>query len=982
MTIREAYEKLLDRELPDATGGNPNVSTVCFCHDDQHNSCSINVENGGWFCHATGNKGYLAQAIMEVRGVDQAAARALVKEWKVEEGTYTPKEQKEQPPIDARVRDTYIRNLNADTVRREQAQKKFGWNPDTVKRFGIGWSPETGRFTLPIEDEAGQIRNIRMYDPDSKGVNKMISWKSGYGSPARLYPIDQLKKKTIVICEGEKDCVLMNQYIDRFGPDDWGAVTGTGGAGTWRDAWNEKFQGKDVIIIYDRDQAGVANAQAVASKLVTHALSVKVITLDITEPADADITNYFQDSGKGWDDMALLIEETDQFTDTTQRQKVPRKVDDTVYEPHLSEASEDRYAHKRLKLRVMVAGKELAPFMVPRDVSYVCGMDYGKGCMSCSVRTRQGLLEHTFQPDDPVIVEMTRISKEGLDHFMRKHLHVNGKCPRVTTTVENHQNVEEVTLVPELEFSDISKEYVSRVGYVSEHGVQANRSYVMHGTTVPHPRSQHTVHFIHRVEPAQDNIDDFQMDDKKKKALEIFQPGTGQSVADKFDEISHDLVNNVTKIYGREDLIKAIDLCYHSVLSFNFQDKPVEKAWGDILVIGDTRTGKTETIHSLIYHYKLGEMSVGENTSFAGLVGGLKQGSNRQWSITWGRIPLNNRRLLVIDETSGLALETIQNMSGIRSNGVAEMVKIETQRTAARTRLVWLSNPRADKSMAQYGYGVEAVKELIGRPEDIARFDFVVTSATNEVPINVINMQHHVTVPHVFTSDLCRTLVLWAWSRKPENVIFSDAATKRVLELATEQSARYVSDGGIPLVEGGNHRIKLAKLAVAAEARTFSTDDGVRVLVEDQHAEFAAKFLDACYDKRSLDYSGWSAVRIAARRLDDKTKKKVIEWIAKYPDYAELWMTKDELRIDDFKTQFDMETKDARQKIIVPLTKQKMIDKGRHSAYVKTPAFIQILKDEIGDRLLNPPPAGSNGAGPGQVDDDDDDDDDDDGIPF
>lgn len=976
MTIREAYEKLLGRELPDTTGSNPNVSTVCFCHDDQHNSCSINVENGGWFCHATGNKGYLQQAVMAVESVDQVEARRILKEWKVEEGVVEPRERKEQPPIDARVRDTYVRNLNSDAVRREQAHKRFGWNPETLRRFGIGWSPETERYTIPILDEAGQIRNIRMYGPDSKGIDKMISWKSGYGSPARLFPVDQLKKQTIVLCEGEKDCILMNQVLDRFGPDDWGAVTGTGGAGTWRDPWSERFQGKDVVIVYDRDQAGISNAQSIASKLLPHATSVRVVTLDITEPADADVTNYFQDSGKGWDDLLQLIEETELFTDTTQRQKAPRQVDDTVYEPHLSEASEDRYAHKRLKLRVMVAGKELAPFMVPRDVTFACGMDFGKGCAACAVRTRQGLLEHTFQPDDPVIVEMTRISKNDLSTFIRRTLGVNQKCPKVAEQIENHQNVEEVTLVPELEFSDVSKEYVSRVAYVSEHGVQANRSYVMHGTTLPHPRSQHTVHFVPRTEPAQDNIDDFQMDDKKMKALDVFKVGSNQTVADKFQEIAHDLSYNVTKIYGREDLIKAIDLCYHSVLSFSFQEKPVEKAWGDVLVIGDTRTGKTETVHSLIYHYKLGEMSVGENTSFAGLVGGLKQGTNRQWSITWGRIPLNNRRLLVIDEASGLPLETIQNMSGIRSNGIAEMVKIETQRTAARTRLVWLSNPRADKSMAQYGYGVEAVKELIGRPEDIARFDFVVTSATNEVPLDEINAERHATVPHVYTSDLCRTLVLWAWSRRPEHVVFSTAATKKVLELATAQSRRYVSDGGIPLVEGGNHRIKLAKLSVAAACRTFSTDDGERVLVDESHVEFASEFLDQCYDKRSLDYAGWSAVRIAARRLDDKTVKKVHDWIQSHPDYAELWMTKDELRIDDFKTQFDLETKDARQKIIVPLNKWKMIDKGRHSAYVKTPAFIQMLKDEIGDRLINPQSAASGNGGPPEDDEDDDD------IPF
>jgi 5S rRNA maturation endonuclease (ribonuclease M5) len=677
--------------------------------------------------------------------------------------------------------------------------------------------------------------------------------------------MDALKKQTIVLCEGEKDCILMNQVLDKFGPDDWAAITGTGGASTFRDAWAEQFEGKDVIIIYDRDAAGIAAAGNIASKLVRHALSVKVVTLDITEPAGADITNYFQDSGKGWDDLDKLIKETEEFTSSTPRTRVAKATDDTVYEPHLSEASEERYAHKNIKLKVMVAGKELAPFIVPKDIAYECDMSMGKLCDNCSMFRKNGVIEHTFDDSDPTLVEMVRLSKYELSTFIKRQLKINKNCPIVKETVDAEQNLEEVTLVPELDFSDTDKEYVSRTAYISKHGVQANRSYTMLGTTLPHPRTQHAVHFMPRIEPAQDSIDDFKLEDKTIEALKVFRPMPGQTVESKMEEIALDLSLNVTKIYGRNDLIKAVELCYHTVLAFDFLGKAVEKTWGDILIIGDTRTGKTETVQALIYHYKLGEMSMGENTSFAGLVGGLKQGANRQWSIHWGRIPLNNRRLLVVDEMSGLPLEVISNMSGIRSNGIAEMVKIETQRTSARTRLIWLSNPRADKSMSQYGYGVEAVKELVGRPEDIARFDFVVTSATNEVPVEEINALTHAQVEHKYTSDLCRVLVLWAWSRKAKHIVFSTTATQLVLDLATEQSKKYVSDGGIPLVEGGNHRIKIAKLAVAAACRMFSTDDGERVLVEDQHVQFAADFLDSCYSKASLDYAGWSATRLAAR---------------------------------------------------------------------------------------------------------------------
>jgi MCM2/3/5 family protein len=518
--------------------------------------------------------------------------------------------------------------------------------------------------------------------------------------------------------------------------------------------------------------------------------------------------------------------------------------------------------------------------------------------------------------------------------------------------------MEDVTLVPEMDFSEIDREYVSRTAYVMEHGVVPNRSYVIEGTAVPHPRSQSVVHFVPKIRYAQDSIADFSMDRKKRRMLRQFQPSRGQSVRRKFEEIAEDLTYNITRIYGREDIIMAIDLAFHSVLGFEFQGKPVAKAWADVLIIGDTRTGKTETAQSMIYHYKLGEMTVGENTSFAGLIGGLKQDVGKRWAITWGKIPLNNGRLLAIDEASGLPLETIAAMSGIRSNGIAEMTKIQQQRTMARTRLIWISNPRADKGMSQYAHGVEAVRDLFGRPEDIARLDFAISSATNEVPMGVINAETHKAVPHVYTSDLCRTMVLWAWSRSPDQISFEPDATRCVLDLATEQSERYSSAAGLPLVEGGNHRIKLAKMAAAAAARTFSTDDtGERVIVKPEHVEFVADFLDEIYDKASLDYSGWSRGMLTRTNVDPAKAKEAYDWVTAHPEWADLWLNKDELRLNDFITQFDLDAKDVRSSIFQPLAKLRMVEQGRQSAYVKTPAFIQILKEGL---------LPSNGAAPAE----------------
>ena len=69
-------------------------------------------------------------------------------------------------------------------------------------------------------------------------------------------------------------------------------------------------------------------------------------------------------------------------------------------------------------------------------------------------------------------------------------------------------------------------------------------------------------------------------------------------------------------------------------------------------------------------HYQLGEFVTGENTSFAGLIGGMQQNQKR-WFVSWGKIPLNDRRLVILDEASGLSKRDISNMSGVRSSGIA-----------------------------------------------------------------------------------------------------------------------------------------------------------------------------------------------------------------------------------------------------------------------------------------------------------------------
>ncbi|KKN43305.1 hypothetical protein LCGC14_0704570 [marine sediment metagenome] len=408
-----------------------------------------------------------------------------------------------------------------------------------------------------------------------------------------------------------------------------------------------------------------------------------------------------------------------------------------------------------------------------------------------------------------------------------------------------------------------------------------------------------------------------------------------EKLMQKYREIVVDY-EQITGIYQREDLFLGVDLCFHSVLKFNFQNRPVIKGWVETLVIGDTRTGKTATVTNLINHFRLGEIITGENVSFAGLVGGIQQLADRR-AVQWGKIPLADRRLIVIDEVSGLNIEDIGRMSGIRSSGIAEITKIQTERTLARTRQIWLSNPRRPQPMSAHSYGVLAVKDLIGRPEDIARFDVIVTCASRDVAENIYN-KPHVRKKIKYTSSICRNLILWAWSRKPSDVVISSETEKLILKYATMQGEKYSS--GIPIVEPAEQRIKLAKLSVAAAARFFSTDDsGEKIIVKPEHIVFVYQYLEKIYSNPSFRYDEWSERQLGKKKLGDiEAVNLLIE-----NRYVIPLLESELLNITD--VEHIVGNRPLANSIISTLRLEGCLQKTGPSVYKKTPAFIDYLRD-------------------------------------
>ena len=936
--FKEIYEKILDAEEPFLEPNDADEFEICCpFHDDTNPSLSINDKTGAWFCFSCAKGGGVVEFVQELKGWGkQKATKWINRTFPVLGGKKLTaggkkKEKKPLPPIDsAKIKQWHKMLMNSKKIL-DFLLNKRGLLPATLEEFEIGWDGE--RITIPVKDEKGFYRNVRRYLPNSPSKDKFVSYKAGYGS-ARLFPTKSFKSDTILFCEGEMDCILANQ----LGYD---AMTATGGAGTWKTEWVPYFKDKIVNIVYDIDEEGRAGAERVAKAISAVAREVKIIKLPIVEPPHADLTDYLVTYGHTKDDLDKLIEQTEPYK---QPPKHPTTItDDAIYKVHLSQASNSDYYFKNIETNVVVSGKDLAPYLVPKVVKLECSADGGKSCALCALGLAGGQSDLRIEPTDAGILQLIDCSETQQKGYLRIRAGIPKNCGRYHATVVESQNVEEISIMPELDFSSQEREYVIRRAFYVGHGLSPNASYKLNAITVPDPWRQYATHIIYEAVPSQDNISSFQMNPVKREALEIFCPAEGQTVKEKFDEIHEDLTYNVTHIYGREDLLVALDLVYHSALAFNFQKQYVHRGWVEALVIGDTRTGKSETALALMGHYKLGELVTAENTSFAGLIGGMQQ-TQKRWSITWGKIPLNDRRLVILDEASGLSEDSISYMSGVRSSGVAEITKIQTEKTHARTRMIWISNARDGRPLQEYGYGVHAIRRLIGKSEDIARFEFALTCASEEVPMELINrkVEDHGKVPHRYTYNLCKDLILWVWSRTPEQIIFEDEAVTDILDYATSMGEEYSSK--IPLVEGANQRIKLARMAIATAGRMFSaSEDGECLIVKPEHVEFAHDYLQYVYRKPSMGYYEYSKQLLESEQIAVEKAGEVKLFLDNKPELGELFLQYEYITISDMEYITDQERSDVKNDIKF-LAKNRMIVKTK-SGFRKSSAFSKILKE-------------------------------------
>lgn len=918
------------------SAGEGKVRCICPFHDDTNPSLVCDLEKRTFKCFSAdctiGNiGGDVITLVAKILHVTRAQAFAdLCSRYKIVNA---------KAPIDPRtVQKYHVALLGFEPLLAEL--RKRGVSLETVQKYKLGKLGH--RITIPITNGDSTVINIRKYAPGAPSSEKFFSSK-GRGSNI-LWPNEQLKYTKVVVTGGEIKALAA---IERLNKLKIGVVTATGGEGSWRPEFTKQLRKKQVAVCMDIDAAGVSGANAVCGHLFGHAASLCRIDLPLNRDdyPTGDLSDYFGNGATGMD-FSRLWEKTEPWEPRVKRLTSFDANTDEPTRCSLIQAASASNISKRLSVSATVTAADPQSYSIPSKCVFSCGRDQ-KMCKLCPMYDTENDVEINIPAASIAVVSMMDCSSDKQRAIVLEGLGVPAGCRSADVNVSSWHDVYDTRVSPSLSITERDAGLKHARCIIVDSPADLNESYDLECIPFPHPKTQQTILIADKTVPLKDALSSWQPSDDMHERLELFKPkgNTSDAIVEKLDDIYRDISANVTRIFDRHHLHLFIDLAYHSPLAFVF-DGQLTKGWTEILVIGDSAQGKSDTGKYLMNHYGLGEKVDCKNASVAGLLGGsIKHGD--KWLTAWGIIPTHDKRLVMLEELKGASVEVLAKLTDMRSSGIAEIPKIDRRKTNARTRLIAFSNPRVGLNMASYSFGVNAVLELLGSPEDVRRFDAILGVSAIEIAsdrINLLQSQRPV-VEHKYTSALCRELILWIWTRDHEQVRFEHDAQHACLTAATRLCSEFTDE--IPIVDKGSMRQKIARLAAAIAGRTFSCEHDV-LIVRKCHVDVIESTLREVYNGEVLGYGDYSRA-VQARSQMKPAAENAVKTRIKSTPYAESLvehlLASDEIATRDIRDWCGYAFDDAVDFTAMLVRSGALVRHGRE--YRKTIPFINMLREMV-----------------------------------
>ena len=746
--------------------------------------------------------------------------------------------------------------------------EKLGISKEVMEELHVANNTDdTLLFPVFMKDK---LIDIRSYTP---GGSPKVKSRPG-ALTGEIIPLDIWQqtpvRKTTLICAGEKDMATTRSH-------GFNAITITGGEMSLPFS-PVFFKDRDVVILYDNDNAGHLGATRLATYLLDYCHSVKVCTKfhEVCTEDKEDMTDFWNKYHGTREQLIAFMNATPYFTkeEAVKESNLPMVT--------LAEATTPKYINKMVRSNVQVVAISDTQYVTPtiitgekqknadkNDTMYV-GEVREWEMNESNVQDILHLMDGGFKEED--------IRKNSLKLM---HIPITEKYVRISKPVKEIVYKGTVTdMFESMNTDTMPMEYTT---YSIGTRLESGKKYLCTYKLVPHPyRGQQLIMMIMNAVPANDSVSNFKVTSEVKQHLQIFRDIQGDT-KDKINTLVQK-VKGILGYNGNDQLIKVIDLAFHTVLAFNLGQFKNVRGYLDTLIVGESRVGKSSTADSLRNTYQLGTFTslAGNSATVPGLIGGSNKTAGGGMQTKAGLIPQNHKGLIIFEEFGKCNSNITAELTDIRSSNEVRITRVSGILTLpAMVRMISLSNVKASgseiKSIASYPNGVAIITELVNTAEDIARYDIMCVLGDK----GNAQIDPYWEPEQPLPVEAYQTRIRWVWSRLPEQIIISPEVGNYIIQRSNELNKAY--DCHIKIF-GTECWKKLSRLAIAIAGYTVSTDETFcNIIVTKEHVDYAYNMFIELYDNSVFRLKEYVENERKYNRIDDAGVKLLQELYIKIP---------------------------------------------------------------------------------------------------
>lgn len=788
-----------------------------IAYQEVHPSAHVNIDKKLFHCKSCGKGSTEINFMLDVLDIDLDKAMKLKTAFDTDGDLFD-----------------WLTRLRQLTPEAKQTALDLGFSEAVIEELKIAGIC-AGELMFPVF-AYNKLMDIRTYRKG--GDPKVISM--GGSAAGHIIPFDQWAATPIsrwtVVCAGEKDMAIARTH-------GFNAITITGGENALP-ILGKEFTGRNVAIAYDNDQAGIMGAMRLAKHLLKYTTQVRILygLHDVCVEKGEDVHDYFMKYGKTAADFKDLILKARNVTFLELGEvDAPPMV-------NLREASQHNMLNRILKANVQVVATMEDTFSLESAYTLTKYTTTGR---KDADSMNEGEMR-SWQLNDKNVGEILRLIDGNLTEpqIIANQRYLAGvpvKEGGISKKVIKKAVIFKCSVIDMFESTANQVTPMEYGAYSIDTKLESGRKYEVTFKLVPHPfKGQKLIMIILDAKDANDSVNCFQLNMESLTNLSMFTSLQG-TVEERITALTQK-VKGLLGYNGNDKLIQTIDLAYHTPLYFNMGTFRNIRAYLDIMVVGESRVGKSSTAETLRNTYALGTFTslAGTSATIPGLIGGSHKTSSG-FQTRAGLIPQNHKGLMIFEEFGKCKADVVKELTDIRSSNEVRIARVSGSLTLpAMVRMISLTNVKSHsgeiKSIASYPNGLEIIAELVGAAEDIARYDVLAVFGDRGNSLTDPYWEPEAPLP----TEAYKTRIRWVWSRTAEQIVIDREVGAHLIAQANDLNKHYESHIKVFGTEGWK---KLARLSIAVAAYLVSTDSTYEnIVVLKEHVDFAKEFFVSLYD--------------------------------------------------------------------------------------------------------------------------------------